>query len=143
METRRDSSDGYSVQRGRRKSTEFHTSGAKRCDSVLYHCNVLSWLFYSTRRSENKKAGIQCEVLAEFGKTCASRWTFFSPVCGFACTWMALRARNASPDVPLSNPRARATDLDGGTNLRIRSGRAHCMPWSREHEERPAAGREG
>ena len=45
-------------------------------------------------------------------------------------------------DVPLSTPRARATDLGRGPNLRMGSGRAPCVPRSREHEERPAAGRE-
>ena len=28
-----------------------------------------------------------------------SRGTFFEPVLGFACTWMALRARNSSPKI--------------------------------------------
>ena len=66
LETRRDRSDGGSVQRGRRKATEFDTSGTIRCDSVLYYCNVLSLLFYSSRRSKNQKEGIQCEATAEF-----------------------------------------------------------------------------
>ena len=45
-------------------------------------------------------------------------------------------------NVLLSTPRARATDLGRGPNLRIGPGRAPCVPRSREHEERPAAGRE-
>ena len=45
-------------------------------------------------------------------------------------------------DFPLRTPRARATDLGPGPNLRAGSGRAPCVPRSREHEEGPAAGRE-
>ena len=44
--------------------------------------------------------------------------------------------------VPLSTPRARATDLGRGPNLLIGSGRAPCVPRSREDEEKPAAGKE-
>ena len=39
-------------------------------------------------------------------------------------------------DVPLSTPRARATNLGRGPNLRIGSGRAPCVPRIREHQER-------
>ena len=42
LETRRDRSEGGSVQRGRRKAAELHTSGAKRYESVPYYYNVLS-----------------------------------------------------------------------------------------------------
>ena len=45
-------------------------------------------------------------------------------------------------DFPLRTPRARATDLGPGPNLRAGSGRAPCVPRSREHEEGAAAGRE-
>ena len=44
---------------------------------------------------------------------------------GFACAWMALRARNHSPwGLVTLNPRVRATDLGQGPNLRrgVRAG---------------------
>ena len=45
-------------------------------------------------------------------------------------------------NLPLWPPRACATDLGQGPNVRAGSGRAPCVPRSRDHEERPAAGRE-
>ena len=56
--------------------------------------------------------------------------------------WLYVLGMPTRADVPLSTPRARATDLDRVPNLRMGSGRAPCIPRSREHEERPAAGRE-
>ena len=56
--------------------------------------------------------------------------------------WLYVLGMPPQADVPLSTPRARATDLGRGPNLRMGSGRAPCVPRSREHEERPAAGRE-
>ena len=56
--------------------------------------------------------------------------------------WLYVLGMPPRADVPLSTPRARATDLGRGPNLRMGSGRAPCVPRSREHEERPAAGRE-
>ena len=44
-------------------------------------------------------------------------------------------------DLPLWTSRARATDLGQGPNLRTGSWWAPCVPRSREHEERSAAGR--
>ena len=45
-------------------------------------------------------------------------------------------------DLPLRTPRAHTKNLGQGPNLRAGSGRAPCVPRSREHEERPAAGRQ-
>ena len=45
-------------------------------------------------------------------------------------------------DWPLWTPRARAPDLGQGPNVRAGSGRAPWVPRCREHEKRPAAGRE-
>ena len=56
--------------------------------------------------------------------------------------WLNVLGMPPRADVPLSTPRARATDLGRGPNLRMGSGRAPCVPRSREHEERPAAGKE-
>ena len=76
------------------------------------------------------------------------RRTFFNLlimyyVRGFAWASMSyVLGRPPRADVPLSTSRARATDLGRGANLRIGSGRAPCVPRSREHEERSAAGRE-
>ena len=56
--------------------------------------------------------------------------------------WLYVLGMPPRTDVLLSTARARATDLGRGPNLRMGSGRAPCVPRSREHEERPAAGRE-
>ena len=56
--------------------------------------------------------------------------------------WLYVLGMPLPADVPLSRASARATDLGRGPNLRIGSGRAPCVPRSREHEERPAARRE-
>ena len=56
--------------------------------------------------------------------------------------WLYMLGIPPRADVPLWTPRARATDLGQGPNLRAGSGRAPCVPRSREHEKRPAAGRE-
>ena len=56
--------------------------------------------------------------------------------------WLNVLGMPPRADVPLSTPRASATDLGRGPNLRMGSGRAPCVPRSREHEERRAAGRE-
>ena len=56
--------------------------------------------------------------------------------------WLNVLGMPPRADVPLSTPRARATDLARGPNLRMGSGRALCVPRRREHEEKPAAGRE-
>ena len=45
-------------------------------------------------------------------------------------------------DVRLWTPRVRAMDLSQGQTCAPVSGRAPCVPRSREHEKRPAAGRE-
>ena len=45
------------------------------------------------------------------------------------------------PGAPLI-PQSTSTDLGQGPNLRAGSGRALCVPWTREHEERPAVRRE-
>ena len=64
------------------------------------------------------------------------------------CTWVCrgLDGSTCSESSPrgvrLSTARARATDLGQGPNLRTGSGRAPCVPRSREHEKRPAAGRD-
>ena len=143
METRRDSSDGGSVQRGRRKATEFHRSGATRCDSVLYCCDVLSWLFYSTRRSENKKQGSSARCQQNSEKHAHPVGHSLHLYVGLhAPGWLYVVGMPPRADEPLSTPRARATDLGRGPNLRMASGRAPCVPRSREHEERPAAGKE-
>ena len=56
---------------------------------------------------------------------------------------MALRARNPSPSGHATlTPGARAADLGQGPNLVAGSGRAPCVLRSRQHGERPAAGRE-
>ena len=76
--------------------------------------------------------------------------TQISPVNNVVCTWVCMRGPGwlyvlgMPPQVyvPLSATGARATDLSRGPNLRMRSGRAPCVPRSREHEKRPAAGRE-
>ena len=54
--------------------------------------------------------------------------------------WLYVLGMPPRADVPLSKPRACATDLGRGPNLRMGSGRAPCVPRSREHEERPATG---
>ena len=56
--------------------------------------------------------------------------------------WLCVLGMPPRADVPVSTPRARDTDLGGGPNLRMRSGRAPRVPRSGEHEEIPAAGRE-
>ena len=56
--------------------------------------------------------------------------------------WLYVLGMPPQADVPLSTPRARATDLGRGPNLRMGSVRAPCVLRSQEHEERPAAGRE-
>ena len=56
--------------------------------------------------------------------------------------WLYVLGMPPRADVPLSTPRARATDLGRGPNLCMGSGRALCVPRSREHEERPVVGRE-
>ena len=45
-------------------------------------------------------------------------------------------------DVPLSTPKAHATDLGWGPYLRTGSRRAPCVPRNRDHEEKPAAARQ-
>ena len=56
--------------------------------------------------------------------------------------WLYALGMPPRADVTRSTPRIRATDLGRGPNLRMGSGRAPCPPRSREHEERPAVGRE-
>ena len=56
--------------------------------------------------------------------------------------WLYVLGIPPRGDLPLWTPRARATDLGQGPNLRAGSGRAPCVPRSREHEKRPATGRE-
>ena len=56
--------------------------------------------------------------------------------------WLYVLGMPPRADVTLSPPTTRATDLGRGPNLRMRSGRAPCAPRNREHEERPATGRE-
>ena len=72
---------------------------------------------------------------------------FLKPVCGLAWTWMALRARNASPwllanfrdfEPPEHVPR---TSARAYTCVLV-FGRTRCVPRRREHEKRSAAGRE-
>ena len=67
-------------------------------------------------------------------------------VCGLACAWMALRARNASPrlvaifrdfESPEHVPRTSAR----AHTCAVVYGRAFCLPRNRKHEKRPAAGR--
>ena len=55
--------------------------------------------------------------------------------------WFYLLGNPPRADVRLWTPRARATDVGQGLNLRTGSGWTPCVPRSREHEERPAAGR--
>ena len=55
--------------------------------------------------------------------------------------WLYVLGMPPRADVPLSKPRACATDLGRGPNLRMGSGRAPCVPRGREHEERRATGR--
>ena len=76
-----------------------------------------------------------------------SRRTFFNLllyyVRGSPSTWMALRARNLSPSGHATlNPSARAADLGQGLHLHPVSEGSPCVPRSREHAKRPAAGRE-
>ena len=56
--------------------------------------------------------------------------------------WLYVLGIPPRADLPLYTPRARATDPGQGPNLRAGSGRAPCVPRSREHEERAAAGRQ-
>ena len=56
--------------------------------------------------------------------------------------WLYVLGIPPRADHALWTPRERATDLGQGPNLRARPGRAPCMRRSREHEERPVAGRE-
>ena len=56
--------------------------------------------------------------------------------------WLYVLGMPSRSNVLLLTPRARATDLARGPNLRMGSGRAPCVPWSREYEERPAAVKE-
>ena len=53
--------------------------------------------------------------------------------------WLCVLGMLPRADVPLSTPRARATDLGRAPILRIGSGRAPCVSRRREHVERPAA----
>ena len=56
--------------------------------------------------------------------------------------WLCVLGIPPRADVPLSTPAARATDNGQRSKLRLGSDRAPCVPQSREHEERPGAGRE-
>ena len=56
--------------------------------------------------------------------------------------WLYVLGIPPRADLRLWTPRARATDIDQGPNLRAESGRDPCVPRSREYEERPAAVRE-
>ena len=56
--------------------------------------------------------------------------------------WLYVFGMPPRGDVRLVTPRTRATDLGQDPNLRAGSGRAPCVPRSREHEKRPSAGRE-
>ena len=56
--------------------------------------------------------------------------------------WLYVLEISPRADLLLWTPRARATDLGDGPNLRAGSGPASWVPQSREREERPAAGRE-
>ena len=42
--------------------------------------------------------------------------------------WLYVLGMLSRADVPLTTPRARATDLGRGLNLRMGSGRAPCVP---------------
>ena len=67
--------------------------------------------------------------------------TFFKPVRVFAGTWMALRARNASPWGRATwNPQSTCHERRPGPTLAPWCWRALCVPRSREHEKTPAAG---
>ena len=56
--------------------------------------------------------------------------------------WLYVLGIPPRADLPLRTPRARATDLGQGPNLRKGSGRGPYEPRSREHEKRPATGGE-
>ena len=56
--------------------------------------------------------------------------------------WLYVLGIPPRADLPLWTPRARATDPGQGPNLGAGSGRPPCLPRNREHEGRPAAGRE-
>ena len=55
--------------------------------------------------------------------------------------WLNVLGMPPRVNVSFSTHRARAMDFGRGPNLRTGPGRAPCVPWSRGHEERPAAGR--
>ena len=48
--------------------------------------------------------------------------------------WLHVLGMSPRADVPLSTPRARATDLSQGPHMRMGSGQAPRVPRSREHE---------
>ena len=56
--------------------------------------------------------------------------------------WLYVLGIPPRGDLPFWIPLARVSDLGQGPNLRAVSGWAPCVPRSREHEKRPAAGRE-
>ena len=56
--------------------------------------------------------------------------------------WLYVLGVPPRAGLPPPIPRARATDLGRGPNLGIGCRRAPCVPRSREHEEKPAVGRE-
>ena len=56
--------------------------------------------------------------------------------------WLYVLGMPPRAGLPPPIPRARATDLGRGPNLGIGCRRAPCVPRSREHEEKPAVGRE-
>ena len=56
--------------------------------------------------------------------------------------WLDMVGIPPFADLLLGIPRTRATDHGRGPHLGAGSGQALCVPRSREHEERPAAGRE-
>ena len=56
--------------------------------------------------------------------------------------WLNVLGMPPRADVPLSTPKAHATDLGWGPYLRTGSRRAPCVPRNRDHEEKPAAARQ-
>ena len=71
-----------------------------------------------------------------------SRRTFFYPVLGFARAWMALRARNVLGTGDFEPPEHVPRTSARAHTCAVVFRRAPRVPRSREHEKRPAAGRE-
>ena len=76
----------------------------------------------------------------------SERPTFFLLCMWFACVWMALSTRNASPWLLASFRDFEPAEHVPRTSARAHtctavSARASCVPRNREHDKRPAGGR--